>query len=82
MSAIDDIEFKIARLDLRPGDILVFKCKERLPSEAVARMRYDVGKYLGGHRALVLDGGLDIAVLTAAEIESRSSSPSDAEDAA
>lgn len=72
MSTMDDIEFKIARLDLRPGDILIVKCKERLSAGTLAIMREVLARVAGGHKALILENGMDLAVLTAAQIEERS----------
>lgn len=68
---IDDLEFKIARLDLQPGDILVLKCKQHLPREACDRIRDMMKNVTAGHKTIVLDGGLEIAILTAAEIAER-----------
>ncbi|SHJ71170.1 hypothetical protein SAMN05444159_1290 [Bradyrhizobium lablabi] len=75
MSAIDDIKFKIARLDLRPGDILVLKLKDRIPRDAVDSFRKTLRAVTGGHKCLVLENGADLAILTAAEIEARSAAP-------
>lgn len=67
----DDLQFKIARLELRPGDILVVRAPMRLPSETVARLRDMVRQAAPNVRAMVLDAGLDLSVLTAAEIAER-----------
>lgn len=72
MSDIDDIEFKIARLDLRPGDILVVKCRDRLTRETVVRLQEVIRATAPGHKGLILERGMDLAILTAAEIELRS----------
>ncbi len=68
-----EIEFRIARLELRPGDILVVKSRQRLSKIQVDRLADYLKPILEGRRCLVLDSGLDLAVLTAAEIEARSS---------
>jgi hypothetical protein len=75
MTAIDDIEFKIARLDLRSGDILVMRFKERLSRQQVDHMRATIDPIIKGHKVLVLESGADLAILTAAEIEARSTAP-------
>jgi hypothetical protein len=72
MSAIDDIEFKIARLDLRPGDILVVKCETKVTPEMARRMQEVITQVARGNRALILEKGTDLSILTAAEIEARS----------
>jgi hypothetical protein len=74
-AAIDDIEFKIARLDLRPGDVLVVKCQDRLTTETVRHMQAVIKEACRGHRALILERGMDLAILSAAEIEARSTAP-------
>jgi len=68
---IADIEF-IARLDLRPGDILVIKCKQHLTFEAAANMRETFKMISKDHKIMVIDGGADLAVLSAADIEAHS----------
>jgi hypothetical protein len=65
MNDIDDIEFKIARLELRPGDVLVVKYAKPLPDTTRQRLMAIVQEAAIGHRVLVLDGGLDLSVLTA-----------------
>lgn len=79
---VDDIEFKISRLDLRPGDILVVRCPFLITAATAARLAAAVKEATGGHRALILDGGMDLAILTAAEIEARSTAPTSDEAAA
>lgn len=66
-----DLEFKIARLDLRPGDIVVLKSPKAISKQQADGMRQIIPEALGGHKALILDNGMDIAVLTAAEIAER-----------
>ena len=70
-SSIDDIEFKIARLDLREGDILVVKIAQPLMTTTRDRLRDYIAKSSGGHQVMVLDGVMDLAVLTQAEIAER-----------
>jgi hypothetical protein len=62
-----DLEFRIARLDLRDGDILVLKVPGYIPRSHHDSVRDQVMKATNGHKVLVLDGGADLAVLTAAE---------------
>ncbi len=67
----EEIEFKIARLEMKPGDVLVIRSKERLPRVMIDRLGDLVKPILRGNKCLILDGGLDLAVLTPAEIEAR-----------
>ena len=78
----DDLEFRIARIDLRPGDTLVLKYPRPLSQEQRRNLMEAMKSASGGHRVMVLDGGLDLAVLTAAEIAERTSAPQQDEDAA
>lgn len=64
-------EFHIARLDLRPGDVLVVKSRRPLSVQDCERIRQILKQEAVGHRVMVLDDGLDLAVLTAAEIVER-----------
>lgn len=64
----NDLTFAIGRLDLRQGDILVVKCSDHVCSEIADRIRRYVANVVPGHTCLILDGGLDLAVLTAADI--------------
>lgn len=77
MSAIDDIEFKICRLDLRSGDVLVVKIDVILSAETAHRIHEVINKATRGHKALILERGMDLAVLTAAEIEARTAQGTD-----
>lgn len=66
----DDIEFKIARLELRAGDILVLKIKNSPPREALRKWSDHIER-ISGHRCFVLENGADLDVLTAEEVERR-----------
>lgn len=58
-------EFSIAKLDLGPNDILVVKSKTRLSREAANYMREILREQLApGRKCLVLEGEIDLAVLT------------------
>ena len=65
-------EFKIARLDLRPGDILVVKSPDILSHEQVQFISRLLKEECPNHRVMVLSSGMDLAVLTKAEIAERS----------
>lgn len=68
---MDELEFRIARLELRPGDILVAKAKIRLSVEQAERLRTILEPFVGERKVMVLDDSVDIAVLTREEIEAR-----------
>lgn len=66
----DDLELRIGKLNLAPGDVLVLKSAERFSPDAIARITLYVRRVCGPqHRVLILDGGIDLAVLTRAEID-------------
>jgi hypothetical protein len=71
MSDMESVRFEIARLDLRPGDILVLRFQDRLRPEAIENIRRTMKDVVGDHRCLILENGAELAVLTAAELEDK-----------
>lgn len=70
MADTDDIEFKIARLELGPDDILVVRVDERhLSTKMVHRLREILHQATGGRKCLVIEKGLDLAVLAQNEMD-------------
>lgn len=68
----DDLEYRIGKLRLEPGDVLVVKVNERLTHEAAYRVRRQMETFVvGSNKILVIDPSCDLSVLTAAEIASR-----------
>jgi hypothetical protein len=67
----DDLEFRIARLELEAGDILVVKTDRK--------HNHDVMRSLvpGGVRVLYIPSDVELSVLTKAEIESRATGEPD-----
>lgn len=64
------IELKLAdlsRLDLRPGDVLVFRHEKRISQASVRYIKDECAKAIPGHRVMVLDDGLELAVLRPVE---------------
>lgn len=69
---IDDLEFRIAKLEMKPGDVLVAKFDCKLGPDArniVTGIIDDVVPK--GTRYLILERGADLSVLTFDEIHSR-----------
>lgn len=69
---MDDWEYKVGKLHLEPGDILVLKINTRMINEAhMERIRENAKMLFGDHanKIMVLDENVDISVLTRAEIE-------------
>lgn len=67
----DDLEYRIGKLVLGPGDFLVVKSDRRLTTEQLVRMRDSMKSALGAmeNKVLVVDVGIDLTVLTKAQIE-------------
>lgn len=73
---MSDLETKIAKLDLAPNDILVVKVTHHVISRAMAdSLKAGIKDALGPEhaatRVLILDRGMELSVLTKAEIEDR-----------
>ena len=69
----DEIEFQIARLEMRPGDALVARVTRIVPSEAMSRIRAYLERCLPGTKVLVIDSSLELSVITKAEAKRLSS---------
>lgn len=69
----DNFEYAMRRLKLEPNDILVVKGAKSISGEVSCRIQKAARNILGEYaKVLIVDPELDISVLTAAEIESRS----------
>jgi hypothetical protein len=64
-----NLEYQIARLELRPGDILVIKLAAKLSHHAIATIKSDLDRLMPEYRAIILDGGMDLSVLSRAQID-------------
>jgi len=70
----EQVEYRIAKLELAPGDVLVVKAAR---ASSVADLELVI-KYVepfvpADCKVLAIDGTVDLSVLTRAEIESRTS---------
>ena len=64
--------FEIAKLQLAAGDVLVVRPSERVSTEVARHIREDVGAMVPtGVSVLVINPGVELSVLTKAEIERR-----------
>jgi hypothetical protein len=60
----------IQRLELKPGDVVILKCKIALSDAAFTRLKKSVESELfpsGEHKVMVLDEDMDIAVISEEE---------------
>ena len=56
---------EVERLALRPGDILVFKCPMRLSDADYTEISERIKERFPDTKAMILEGGMDVAVLRA-----------------
>jgi hypothetical protein len=68
MDMLDDIEFKITKLELGPGDILAVRTRRTLTSVVAAEMTARLERRLGlPGRVLIVDAETDLAVIAKVE---------------
>lgn len=60
----DDLDYRIAKLEVRPGDLLVMKCKGCIDNETARRIK---GQFTGllpdRAKVIVIDDQTDLSVL-------------------
>jgi hypothetical protein len=72
----DDMEYRIAKLKLEQGEVLVVKLDRRYPQEARLKLQAAIRAALPvGARVLILDSGCDISVLSREEIQRLANEP-------
>jgi hypothetical protein len=57
-------EFLIARLDVKPGDTIVFKSAHELTELAIAKIHLMADEFFTGHKILVLPNNIEMQILT------------------
>jgi hypothetical protein len=67
----DDVAYRIGKLELRRGDVLVIKVASEITAEHASRMRDEFKKHVGAEKMIVLGPGIDLAVLTKSELQQR-----------
>jgi hypothetical protein len=73
---MNDLEDRIQRMDVKPGDVLVFSAKETLSNQQVVRIKEEIhGAFerLGKKPPLVvvLDRGATLSLLSAEALEAK-----------
>jgi serine phosphatase RsbU (regulator of sigma subunit) len=71
MSTKPDLEYRIAKLTLQPGDVIVFKTDKMLTAETAHRIRESIKEIVPHVRALVLDGGAEIEIMTSRQLREK-----------
>jgi hypothetical protein len=68
----DDLDFRIAKLEVKPGDVLVVKIATRITDQIAhdLKLRFEA-RLPDAVKVLVLDSGIDLSVLSFEEIERR-----------
>jgi hypothetical protein len=70
---MDDPQYQIARLELKPGDVLVIKMTATRPSlSQIVQIKSDMQRICPGVTCLVLADDVELSVITREEIEQRS----------
>ncbi len=67
----DDLEYRIGKLDVKPGDMLVVKLNSRLTDDMAKRARQHFETSIPGVKVLVIDSAVDLSILTFEEIQRR-----------
>lgn len=66
----DDLKFEVARLELKPGDVLAARVDRIVTSEAGERLRAYIQRQLPeGCRVVVLGPEISLSVVARAELE-------------
>ena len=69
---MDDLEYRVGKLSLAPGDVLVAKVDTVLSLAQHDYIRQNLSASLPeGVKALVLDSRMDLSILTKADIDAR-----------
>lgn len=60
----EELQFEIARLEMRPGDTLVARPTRPLASEAVSRLHAYLSRALPETRVVVVDAAVELSVVS------------------
>jgi hypothetical protein len=63
---------EVARLKLKPGDVLVLRCAQSIGPARAGELRARLEAAFPEHRALVLDAGLNLEVVEQEEVHDAS----------
>lgn len=66
--AAEELEFRISKIKLEPGDILVLRSPKPLSPEVAKRLQEMFAKLSPSFKTLVLDAGMDLAVVSEADL--------------
>lgn len=57
-----EADVKVSLLNLEPGDRIILRAQTRLPDSAYKRIQQQIEELFPGHRAVILDEGLELFV--------------------
>lgn len=81
MTDAEHVEIKLSdlsRIDLQPGDVLVYRHPKRIDRASAERIRAEIKKAFPGRRCCVIDEGAELAVLRPVDAQGGGSAPADA----
>ena len=58
-----EIEAEVQRMALRPGDVVVARCQERIRPEFAVYLRKQLRAAFPDNQVIVIDGGMELQVL-------------------
>ena len=58
-----EIEAEVQRMELRPGDVVVARCQERIRPEFAVYLRKRLRAAFPDNEVIVIDGGIELQVL-------------------
>lgn len=67
-----DFEYRVGKLALNPGDMLVVKVDTYLTLDMAAQAKRHFERAVPGTNVIIIERGVDLSVLTAAELAQRS----------
>jgi hypothetical protein len=78
----EDLPFQIAKLEMKPGDVLVLRPTRPIVSEAASRLHAYVSRAFPDRKILVIGSDVDLSVVSARKATRRSAGTEDGADAA
>lgn len=72
---LECVRVEIAKLELNPGDVLVFHHPGRVSEVEIKHLREAMETVCPGHKGMILEGGMSLAVLTREQLKERMGEP-------
>lgn len=79
LTEADILEYRVGRLELHRGDVLVVKLERDSSMEEINRIAQMFGGFIGPScRLLIIPPGIDLTIMTREEIDARATKGADA----